>query len=93
MIQNPAALLVLNIPKFPHTTPLMQTLYWLTVALTLNLKLMLNRKDKNGPAATYSALIKPQASARPLRASKTAHLDPISSQSQRNTSDFLQFWH
>ncbi|KAK3554541.1 hypothetical protein QTP70_025392 [Hemibagrus guttatus] len=50
-IQNAAAPLVFNLPKFSHTTPLLRSLHWLPVAARIRFKtLMLAYKAKNGPA-------------------------------------------
>ncbi|KAK3544416.1 hypothetical protein QTP86_011167 [Hemibagrus guttatus] len=54
MIQNAAARLVFNLPKFSHTTPLLRSLHWLPVAARIRFKtLMLAYKAKNGPAPSY----------------------------------------
>ncbi|KAI5614117.1 hypothetical protein C0J50_3838, partial [Silurus asotus] len=54
MIQNAAARLVFNQPKFSHTTPLLRSLHWLPVAARIRFKtLMLVYKAKNGPAPSY----------------------------------------
>ncbi|KAI5098273.1 sodium- and chloride-dependent creatine transporter 1 [Silurus meridionalis] len=54
MIQNAAAQLVFNLPKFLHTTPLLRSLHWLPVAARIRFKtLMLAYKAKNGPAPSY----------------------------------------
>ncbi|KAF7704303.1 hypothetical protein HF521_021375 [Silurus meridionalis] len=47
MIQNAAARLVFNQPKFSHTTPLLRSLHWLPVAARIRFKtLMLAYKAK-----------------------------------------------
>ncbi|XP_053332074.1 uncharacterized protein LOC128505588, partial [Clarias gariepinus] len=78
LIQNAAARLVFNLPKFSHTTPLLRSLHWLPVAARIKFKtLMLAYKAKNGPAPTYlSALITPRTAPRCLRSSSTARLIP-----------------
>ncbi|KAM9454703.1 uncharacterized protein Hap1MRO34_020492 [Clarias gariepinus] len=80
LIQNAAARLVFNLPKFSHTTPLLRSLHWLPVAARIKFKtLMLAYKAKNGPAPTYlSALITPRTAPRSLRSSSTARLIPPS---------------
>ncbi|KAK3524872.1 hypothetical protein QTP86_010603 [Hemibagrus guttatus] len=78
MIQNTAARLVFNLPKFSHTTPLL--LHWLPVAARIRFKtLMLAYKAKNGPAPSYlKALVTPRTAPRSLRSSSTARLVPPS---------------
>lgn len=38
LIQNAAAWLILNLPRFPHATPLLHTLHWLPVAAQIHFK-------------------------------------------------------
>ncbi|MCI4375953.1 hypothetical protein PGIGA_G00115620 [Pangasianodon gigas] len=80
LIQNAAARLVFNLPKFSHTTPLLRSLHWLPVAARIRFKtLMLAYKAKNGPAPTYlKALITPRTAPRSFRSSSTARLIPPS---------------
>ncbi|KAK3517451.1 hypothetical protein QTP70_011638 [Hemibagrus guttatus] len=80
MIQNAAAQLVFNLPKFSHTTPLLRSLYWLPLAARIRLKtLMLAYKAKNGLAPSYlKALITPHTAPRSLRSASTARLVPPS---------------
>ncbi|XP_060743727.1 uncharacterized protein LOC132857741, partial [Tachysurus vachellii] len=80
MIQNAAARLVFNLPKFSHTTPLLRSLHWLPVAARIRFKtLMLAYKAKNGPAPSYlKALITPRTAPRTLRSTSTARLVPPS---------------
>ncbi|KAK3571505.1 hypothetical protein QTP86_012846 [Hemibagrus guttatus] len=80
MIQNAAARLVFNLPKFSHTTPLLRSLHWLPVAAHIRFKtLMLAYKAKNGPAPSYlKALITPRTAPRSLRSTSTARLVPPS---------------
>ncbi|KAL7866005.1 hypothetical protein SRHO_G00112520 [Serrasalmus rhombeus] len=80
LIQNAAARLVFNLPKFSHVTPLLRSLHWLPVAVRIRFKtLMLAYKAKNGPAPTYlMAMVKSQTVPRALRASSTARLNPPS---------------
>ncbi|KAK3518762.1 hypothetical protein QTP70_012088 [Hemibagrus guttatus] len=80
MIQNAAARLVFNLPKFSHTTPLLRSLHWLPVAARIRFKtLMLAYKAKNGPAPSYlKALITPRTAPRSLRSTSTARLVPPS---------------
>ncbi|KAK3523640.1 hypothetical protein QTP70_005836 [Hemibagrus guttatus] len=80
MIQNAAARLVFNLPKFSHTTPLLRSLHWLPVAESIRFKtLMLAYKAKNGPAPSYlKALVTPRTAPRSLRSTSTAQLVPPS---------------
>ncbi|KAK3542227.1 hypothetical protein QTP86_018788 [Hemibagrus guttatus] len=80
MIQNAAARLVFNLPKFSHTTPLLRSLHWFPVAARIRFKtLMLAYKAKNGPAPSYlKALITPRTAPRSLRSTSTARLVPPS---------------
>ncbi|KAI5619386.1 gastrula zinc finger protein XlCGF28.1-like [Silurus asotus] len=74
MIQNAAARLVLNLPKFSHTTPLLRSFHWLTVAARIRFKtLMFTYKAKNGPVPSYLRdLITSRTAPRCLRSSSTA---------------------
>ncbi|KAK3532388.1 hypothetical protein QTP86_016704 [Hemibagrus guttatus] len=78
MIQNAAARLVFNLPKFSHTTPLLRSLHWLPVAARIRFKtLMLAYKAKNGPAPSYlKALVTPCTAPCSLRSTSTAQLVP-----------------
>ncbi|KAK3553835.1 hypothetical protein QTP70_012207 [Hemibagrus guttatus] len=80
MLQNAAARLVFNLPKFSHTTPLLHSLHWLLVAAGIRFKtLMLAYKAKNGPAPSYlKALVTPHTASRSLRSTSTAQLVPPS---------------
>ncbi|KAI4888962.1 hypothetical protein NFI96_001184, partial [Prochilodus magdalenae] len=80
LVQNAAARLIFNLPKFTHVTPLLRSLHWLPVAARLRFKtLMLAYKAKNGPAPLYlMAMVKSRAVPRALRASSTARLEPPS---------------
>ncbi|XP_037387443.1 uncharacterized protein LOC119261807 [Pygocentrus nattereri] len=84
LIQNAAARLVFNLPKFSHVTPLLRSLHWLPVAARIRYKtLMLAYKAKNGPAPSYlRSMVKARSVPRDLRASSTARLDPPSCRSQ-----------
>ncbi|KAK3556545.1 hypothetical protein QTP70_009454 [Hemibagrus guttatus] len=80
MIQNAAAPLVFNLPKFSHTTPLLRSLHWLPVAARIRFKkLMLAYKAKNGSAPFYlKTLITPCTAPRFLKSTSTARLVPPS---------------
>ncbi|KAK3543389.1 hypothetical protein QTP70_018868 [Hemibagrus guttatus] len=80
MIQNAAARLVFNLPKFSHTTPLLHSLHWLPVAARIRFKtLMLAYKSENGPAPSYlKVLVTSRTAPRLLRSTSTARLVPPS---------------
>ncbi|KAK3572784.1 hypothetical protein QTP86_007389 [Hemibagrus guttatus] len=80
MIQNAAARLVFNLPKFSNTTPMLSSLHWLPVTARIRFKtLMLAYKAKNGPALSYlKALVTPRTAPRSLRSTSTARLVPPS---------------
>ncbi|KAI4888357.1 hypothetical protein NFI96_032621 [Prochilodus magdalenae] len=80
LVQNAAARLIFNLPKFTHVTPLLRSLHWLPVVARIRFKtLMLAYKVKNGPAPPYlMAMVKSRAVPRALRASSTARLEPPS---------------
>ncbi|KAI4898392.1 hypothetical protein NFI96_033774, partial [Prochilodus magdalenae] len=80
LVQNAAARLIFNLPKFTHVTPLLRSLHWLPVVARIRFKtLMLAYKAKNGPAPPYlMAMVKSRAVPRALRASSTARLEPPS---------------
>ncbi|KAK3506756.1 hypothetical protein QTP70_023753, partial [Hemibagrus guttatus] len=80
MIQNAAARLVFNLPKFSHTTPLLRSLHWLPVAACIRFKTLMHAyKAKNGPAPSYlKALVTSRTAPRLLRSTSTARLVPPS---------------
>ncbi|KAK3564397.1 hypothetical protein QTP86_017302 [Hemibagrus guttatus] len=87
MIQNAAARLVFNLPKFSYTTPLLRSLHWLLGAAYIRFKtLMLAYKAKIGPAPSYlKALITPRTAHHSLSSISTAQLVPPSLRSvQKN---------
>ncbi|KAK3514069.1 hypothetical protein QTP70_002908 [Hemibagrus guttatus] len=88
MIQNAAARLVFNLPKFSHTTPLLRSLHWLPVAARIRFKtLTLAYKAKNGPAPSYlKALVTPRTAPRSLRSTSTARLVPPSLRKKCSTN-------
>ncbi|KAK3548179.1 hypothetical protein QTP70_005202 [Hemibagrus guttatus] len=92
MIQNAAAPLVFNLPKFSHTTPLLRSLHWLPVAARIRFKtLMLAYKAKNGPAPSYlKALVTSRTAPRSLRSTSTARLVPPSLREKVVKVSFLQ---
>ncbi|KAI4899640.1 hypothetical protein NFI96_008091 [Prochilodus magdalenae] len=78
LVQNTAAHLIFNLPKFTHVTPLLRSLHWLPVVARIRFKtLMLAYKAKNGPVPPFlTAMVKSRAVPRALRASSTARLEP-----------------
>ncbi|KAK3525745.1 hypothetical protein QTP70_007393 [Hemibagrus guttatus] len=80
MIQNVAARLVFNLPKFSHTTPLLRSLHWILVAARIRFKtLMFAYKAKNGPVPSYlKALVTPHTAPHSFRSTSTARLVPPS---------------
>ena len=75
-IQNAAARLVFNQPKFSHVTPLLRSLHWLPVIARTEYKpLMLAFKATRGMAPPYLAsLIAPYQPSRALRSADTGKL-------------------
>ncbi|KAI4884376.1 hypothetical protein NFI96_000286 [Prochilodus magdalenae] len=71
LVQNAAARIIFNLPKFTHLTPLLLSLHWLPVVARIRFKtLMLTYKAKNGPAPPYlMAMVKSRAVPRALQAS------------------------
>ncbi|KAK3570693.1 hypothetical protein QTP86_025020 [Hemibagrus guttatus] len=94
MIQNAAARLVFNLPKFSHTTPLLRSLHWLPVAAHIRFKtLMLAYKAKNGPAPSYlKALVTPRTAPRSLRYTSTARLVPPSLREKGRSWEIVEPW-
>ncbi|KAK3569798.1 hypothetical protein QTP86_004604 [Hemibagrus guttatus] len=94
MIQNAAARLVFNLPKFSHTTPLLRSLHWLPVAARIRFKtLMLAYKAKNGPAPSYlKALVTSRTAPRLLRSTSTARLVPPSLREKVEGCSGAQQW-
>ncbi|KAI4872717.1 hypothetical protein NFI96_007016, partial [Prochilodus magdalenae] len=78
LVQNAAARLIFNLPKFTHITPLLRSLHWLPVVTRIRFKtLVLAYKAKNGPAPPYlMAMVKSRSVPRALRASSTVRLEP-----------------
>ena len=73
-IQNAAARLVFNLPKFSHVTPLFWDHHMLPVVARIRFKMMvLPCKAVNGTAPAYlQALVKPNTLARALRSTTSA---------------------
>ena len=76
LIQNAAARLVFNQPKFSHVSPLLRSLHWLPVAARTEYKtLMLAFKAAKGMAPPYlQNLIEPYKPTRSLRSANTGKL-------------------
>ena len=76
LIQNAAARLVFNLPKFSHVTPLLRSLHWLPVAARIGLiVLTLAYAEVNKMALPYlQDFIQAYTPARPLRSAATGRL-------------------
>ena len=76
MIQNAAARLVFNQPKFSHVSPLLRSLHWLPVAARTEYKtLTLAYKATKGMAPPYlQSLIQPYNPSRSIRSANTGKL-------------------
>ena len=80
LVQNAAARLVFNRPKFSHTTSLLCSLHWLPVAARIRFKtLVLAYRAVKGSAPSYlQAMVKPYTPTRPLRSATSGRLAPPS---------------
>ena len=89
LIQNAAARLIFNQPKFSHVSPLLRSLHWLPVAARTEYKtLTLTFKATKGMAPSYlQNLIKPYEPTRSLRSADTGLLETpsIRTPGQRST--------
>ena len=76
LIQNAAARLVFNLPKFTHSTPLLRSLHWLPVAARIRFKtLLLAYRAANGSGPVYiQDLVKRYTPARSLRSASANRL-------------------
>ena len=76
LIQNAAARLVFNQPKFSHTTPLLRSLHWLPVAARIRFKtLVLAYHAVNGSGPVYiQDMVKLYTPARSLRSASANQL-------------------
>ncbi|KAM9571498.1 uncharacterized protein ACWYII_048524 [Salvelinus alpinus] len=93
LIQNAAARLVFNLPKFSHVTPLLRSLHWLPVEARIRYKTMvLAYGAVRGTAPQYlQALIRPYTQTRALRSSTSGLLAslPLSKYSSRSAQSKL----
>ncbi|XP_078142264.1 uncharacterized protein LOC144539871 [Centroberyx gerrardi] len=88
-IQNTAARLVLNQPKFSHVTPLFQSLHWLPISARIKFKtLVLAYRAVHQTALPYlQSMVRSQTSPRSLRSSTLAgRLAPPSLRGLRSCS-------
>ena len=78
LIQNAAARLIFNAPKYTHTTLLLTDLHWLPVIACIKFKtLVLAYQAIKGSAPAYiQQLIRPYTPARPLRSTTSGCLPP-----------------
>ncbi|KAM9528506.1 uncharacterized protein ACWYII_041189 [Salvelinus alpinus] len=93
LIQNAAARLVFNLPKFSHVTPLLRSLHWLPVEARIRYKTMvLAYGAVRGTAPPYlQALIRPYTQTRALRSSTSGLLAslPLRKYSSRSAQSKL----
>ncbi|XP_029580532.1 uncharacterized protein LOC115169183 [Salmo trutta] len=93
LIQNAAARLVFNLPKFSHVTPLLRSLHWLPVEARIRYKTMvLAYGAVRGTAPPYlQALIRPYTQTRALRSSTSGLLAslPLRKHSSRSAQSKL----
>ena len=78
LIQNAAARLIFNVPKYTHTTPLLKDPHWLPVMAHIKFKtLVLAYQAVMGSAPAYiKELIRPYTPARPQCSATSGHLAP-----------------
>ena len=89
-IQNTAARLMFNLPKFSHVTPLFRDHHMLPVVARIRFKMMvLAYKAVNGTAPAYlQTLVKPHTPARSLRSTTSAgRLVPPSIRARKGCSE------
>ncbi|XP_077938224.1 uncharacterized protein LOC144383653 [Gasterosteus aculeatus] len=91
LIQNAAARLVFNLPKFSHTTPLLRSLHWLPVAARIQFKtLVLTYHAVNGSGPAYiQDMVKPYIPTRTLRSASAKLLVPPSLRAKLSTRSRL----
>ncbi|XP_062422208.1 LOW QUALITY PROTEIN: uncharacterized protein LOC134132996 [Pungitius pungitius] len=88
LIQNAAARLVFNLPKYSHhTTPLLRSLHWLPVAARIQFKtLVLTYHAVNGSGPVYiQDMVKPYIPTRTLRSASAKRLVPPSLREKHST--------
>ena len=92
LIQNAAAHLVFNLPKFSHVTPLLRSLHWLPVAARIRFKVLtLAYAAGNKTAPHYlQDIIQAYTPTRPLRSAATGHLAHPASRATVSRSSPLQ---
>ncbi|KAJ8358777.1 hypothetical protein SKAU_G00153020 [Synaphobranchus kaupii] len=76
LVQNAAARLVFNLPKFSHVTPLLRSLHWLPVVARIRFKVLTlayTAAKRSGPSYLQD-LIQHYAPARPLRSAAAGRL-------------------
>ena len=73
LIQNAAAWLVFNLPKFSHTTLLLHSLHWLPVAARICFKILYHAANRVGPVYIQE-MVKPYTPGRPLRSASANQL-------------------
>jgi hypothetical protein len=93
LIQNAAARLVFNLPKFSHVTPLLRTLHWLPVEARIHHKTMVfTYGTAKGTAPPYlQAMLKPNIPTRAFRSATSCllALPPIREGSSRSAQSKL----
>ncbi|KAI4900933.1 hypothetical protein NFI96_001831 [Prochilodus magdalenae] len=79
VIQNAAARLIFNLPKFTHVTPLLCSLHWLPVAAWIGFKTDAGLQSQDGThPSRLMAMVKSRSVPRAIQALSTAQLEPPS---------------
>ncbi|KAG7477287.1 hypothetical protein MATL_G00092550 [Megalops atlanticus] len=93
LIQNAAAWLIYNLPKFSRVTSLLRSLHWLPIAARIRIKtLTLTFSAARKTAPTYlQDLILPYAPARQLRSATSGHLAPPTNRTKGPCSSQRRF--
>ena len=78
LIQNAAARLIFNAPKYTHTTRLLTDLHWLPVIARIKSRHWCShtRQSRDQPPLTSNNLIRPYTPTRPLRSATSGRLAP-----------------
>lgn len=94
MVQNAAAPLVFNHPKWAHTIPLLKELHWLPVASHFKFNsLILTNRVRAGSALSYlNNLVWPHATPHSLRSSHDPGKQSVRAQSKLFSYLFHQCW-